>query len=504
MTAGNDAQRSSWVRNDAKISPVSMAEPGFELVWKLKLGDQGRPVNNITVPSLLDFYIGYKGFRALGFFGVSSDKVIAVDTELGRLEWENKYTPAGGSAGTPDCPGSLTAAVTRPTGTAYPPLPRGGGAGRGSPAKSGVGEPHQGAVILAALEARRASMPPPPPRRPVAAAKPGSAAAEPDNPFAPRVQSALALTSDGKLHRLWVSNGNEPVPGDPFIPPGANALGLIAYDNTAYVATTNGCGAAGNGLWALDLETKKVSNWKSTQPIAGNAGPAVGPDGTLYAAAGNELVALSPKQLEPRAIYKAAGAALSSTPVVFDYQGRNLLAVSSRDGRLQLLDTAALTGDAPLAQSATFSAQGYAAGSLTSWQDPAGVRWILAPAHGTAAANAGFKAAADDPKNGAIVAWKIAEKDGKLALQPGWISRDLISPVPPIIVNGVVFALSSGKASTPAVLYALDALSGKELWNSGKTITSFVKGGGLAVGGARVYVATQDGTQYAFGFPIEH
>jgi hypothetical protein len=35
-------------------------------------------------------------------------------------------------------------------------------------------------------------------------------------------------------------------------------------------------------------------------------------------------------------------------------------------------------------------------------------------------------------------------------------------------------------------------------------MTTFVRRGGLAAGGSRVYVATQDGTQYVFGYPIEH
>jgi len=46
--------------------------------------------------------------------------------------------------------------------------------------------------------------------------------------------------------------------------------------------------------------------------------------------------------------------------------------------------------------------------------------------------------------------------------------------------------------------------TGKELWNSGNAITSFVHSGGLAAGGGRVYVGGHDGTQYAFGFPMEH
>jgi hypothetical protein len=31
--------------------------------------------------------------------------------------------------------------------------------------------------------------------------------------------------------------------------------------------------------------------------------------------------------------------------------------------------------------------------------------------------------------NGAVVAWKVAEQNGGLALEPGWSSRDLVSPL---------------------------------------------------------------------------
>ena len=80
----------------------------------------------------------------------------------------------------------------------------------------------------------------------------------------------------------------------------------------------------------------------------------------------------------------------------------------------------------------------------------------------------------------------------------------MISPLTPIIVNGVVFAISSGNAKTRATLYALNSATGKDLWNSGDTIATFVRRGGLAAGGSRVYIAAQDGTQYVFSFPIEH
>jgi outer membrane protein assembly factor BamB len=121
--------------------------------------------------------------------------------------------------------------------------------------------------------------------------------------------------------------------------------------------------------------------------------------------------------------------------------------------------------------------------------------------------------------NGAIVAYTVVEESGTPALRPSWASRDMISPVPVTIVNGVVFALASGEyrgadaqtsatrraqLSKPAILYALDAATGKELWTSGAAITSFVHAVGPSAGDGQVYVVTYDGTVYAFGIPVEH
>jgi len=66
-------------------------------------------------------------------------------------------------------------------------------------------------------------------------------------------------------------------------------------------------------------------------------------------------------------------------------------------------------------------------------------------------------------------------------------------------INGVVFVLSGN----PAILYALDGATGKTLWDSGKTIAG-IANGGLSGGASQLYLSTQDGTMYAFGFPIEH
>ena len=130
-----------------------------------------------------------------------------------------------------------------------------------------------------------------------------------------------------------------------------------------------------------------------------------------------------------------------------------------------------------------------------------------------------MKFAANGPApTGRVVAFKLIDEGGSWSLAPGWQSRDLTSPLAPIVVNGMVIAVSSGEyrgtaaslssaqraqKSVPAVLYVLDAVTGKTMWSSGTKITSFARGG-LAAGDGQVYVVTYDNHLYAFGIPLEH
>lgn len=507
-TTGFDAQRSFWVHGDAKISLDSMRKPGFELVWKANVYEGARTKSFVTPPVLIEFYIGYRGFRALGFVGTGANSVVTLDTDLGRVEWTKDFKIPPSAPSSTGCPGGMTSGIARSTTAGYPTLVAPRGSGRGTPAKSGVGEPFEGAVTLKQLANRQ----PPRPPAMAAAAKTGGArrTADAPSPFSPRIQWLYALAQDGKLHSMYISNGEEPRDPVSFLPANAYAKGLIVVDNVAYVATTNNCGGVDNGVWALDLPSGKVTQWKSSGNIMGSTGLAMGPDGTIYAATANELVALEERTLKVRGSYKLASSEFSSSPVVFEYKGKDLVAATSSDGKLHVVDGAAM--ERPIATSAAFSAESFATGAIASWRDAAGVRWLLVPSGGSMATSAGFRG---NVKNGAITAWKLVDQEGTPTLQPGWISRDMVSPITPMIVNGVIFAVSSGeyragssadrlKRSSPAVLYALDSTTGQALWNSGKTLTSFVTTGGLAAGGSRVYISTQDGTQYVFSFPIEH
>src|SRR5207342_2154438 len=83
-----------------------------------------------------------------------------------------------------------------------------------------------------------------------------------------------------------------------------------------------------------------------------------------------------------------------------------------------------------LAVSGKYTAAG-AGSALATFQDESGGRWIFT----TASATAGDR----------IVAFKVIDENGKLSLASGWESGNLTAPLPPIVVNGLVFAVSSGE-----------------------------------------------------------
>ena len=264
--------------------------------------------------------------------------------------------------------------------------------------------------------------------------------------------------------------------------------------------------------------------------VAGGAGPTFGADGTVYAATtadaatpaspnANRVVALERPSLRPKDWFTADGADFNASPVVFKHKDRELLAVSGNDGRLYLLDAGSLGGAdhrTPLHVTAKYSSAGQG-GGLATWEDAKGTRWIAASVAGGPTEGLKFTANGLAPA-GSIVAFTLVEADGRLALAPAWRSPNLVSPLAPLVVNGMVVAVSSGEhrsgpatlgaaqwrqRSGPARLYVLDASSGKPLWNSGLTITSMARAR-MAASAGQVYLVTDDNHLYAFGIPMEH
>ena len=61
--------------------------------------------------------------------------------------------------------------------------------------------------------------------------------------------------------------------------------------------------------------------------------------------------------------------------------------------------------------------------------------------------------------------------------------------------------LTGGRDTNNAVLYALDAATGDEIYSSGALIDSWNHDGGLALSDGRLYLSTYDARVYAFGLP---
>ena len=499
-TTGGDAQRTSSVATDPNISVAGMQKPGFQFLWKVKVANDAIAGRSLSQAIELPRYIGYRGFRAYAFFAGTSNNLIALDSDLGRVEW-TRHLDIPLPQGTATCPGGMTSGVSRPTA-----LDATGGGGRGAGAGAGragrgavsaVGEPGQGAVQIAAQAAAAGGR---------AAARGGAAGGSGGRGggggggrgAAIGTNDLFALTSDGLLHAVYVSNGQDAISPIRFLPPNANASGLIFTESDVFASTSGNCGGVPNGVWSLDFTSsdKNVNSWKSNG--GGVVGTAFSPDGTVYgstadgdyspAAFSDSVVALDGKTLKMKDYFTPAKSAFTTAPVVFAWQGKEVVAAANQDGRIYLLDAASPGGAdhrTPLAQSAPGNV---AVGDLATWE-AAGTRWILAPTGARAGGS------------GAIAAFKVVDQAGRPTLQSAWVSRDLIVPQTPTVVNGVVFAVSGGDAQHAAVLYALDGATGKELWNSGSTMTSFARTG-ISGGASQLYLGTNDGTIYAFGFPL--
>src|SRR3954469_8396865 len=86
-TSGGDAQRTSWVRADPRLTKAAVQKGELKFLWKLKLDNDTRQLNSLTEPVLMDRFISHRRFKALAFIGASSERVYAIDTDLARLYW---------------------------------------------------------------------------------------------------------------------------------------------------------------------------------------------------------------------------------------------------------------------------------------------------------------------------------------------------------------------------------------------------------------------------------
>ena len=540
-TSYADAQRTSWLRTDPKISVASLSKPGFDLQWTAKLSNQSRGPASLTQGVTAS---GVTLFVPTSLIAGSSNNLYMFDNDTGYVIWSRTFegalpaVSAGCSGGITAAPTRIVSAVAAPTAApsvdvAPPVQPNQQGY------RSLLGEPGAGIPVEPRGTAPGRGPGPPGQGPPGRGGAPGRSQGDPI-PGAPnalggglgRAMVGYAVAANGHLHVVGLQTGKDLQKPAPFLPANAQWSDPVAVGVMMYAGTTGNCANAPNGIYAIDLDAadKPVVSYRT------NGGGVVGSvafssDGnTLLAAIGpgkvsgegkaNAIVALDPKTLRLKDWFTQPSAEFVTGPTVFRHGTKDVVAAATRDGRVILLDSASLGGAdhaTPLLISQPLFASGgsISAPALSTWARTEAAaattrapeaRWILVPISGRPV---GDVATNDAVLNGAVVALRVRETDGKWSIERVWTANELTTPATPLIVNGVVFALSTGrpldanKAGSAARLYAYDGVSGKAMWNSATSMKTFASPGSYWSGLSQVYVGTHDGTVYTFGFADE-
>lgn len=491
LTDGYDTRRTNWQRDEKTLTPENVK--GLKLLWKTKLDNQPRQMHNLLEPLIIGRIDTKNGPKQLVIQAGVSDNLYAIDASNGQIVWKRHFEstyqdPPGGRGPSVLCPGGMTANVT---------IGPGDGPGK--------------YIIYAA-------------------------------------------SWDGRFHQLNAADGEYLREPTKFMPPNGKPYALSLHKNVIYTHTAQGCGGNPNMVYTYDLATHKVGSWgPAGGGMWGRSGPAISKDDVMYTGTGdgrwdpenglfgNGIIGVKQnpqtKAVELVDYYGPSNAEwlfkrdldMQVTPAIYDFKGREYMVDASKECRIYLMDTESIGGDdhrtpayrTPLIcnEMVDFAEAGIW-GSLTTWEDAKGTRWVLTPFWGPK--HSKFKAPLEygEVTKGAIAAFKMeSTRTGGVQLTPAWLSRNMNQAEPALIANGMVFGYGSGAntaqafpdvgldfrierripKSTHAVLYALDGQTGKELWNSGNQLASWNHFSGISLANGQIYINTWDGMLYCFG-----
>lgn len=485
-TFGHDPQRSGVASDEHAFSPANVS--GLGLVWKTVVPNEPLYLNGLTAPLMVRGVKTGAGTKDLVIVAASSDHIFALDAGTGELAWkadftENQARPEGGGW---LCPMALNATP--------------------------VVDTNQARVFV--------------------------------------------IAADGRLYTLALSDGHPLIPPVQFVPAYSKMWSLNDAGGVLYASLSQDCNHAASGVAALDPEApgrpvvRFFSAVNGGAGIWGRGGASVGFDGYIYGATGDapfdpaadeygdSVLRLTPRTLQVAGYYTPSiwqyitrrdldmG---TSTPVIFRWRNRVLTAVGGKEGAIYVTDTAAMSGPdhhqaayiSPRYTNAaqTFEGQGIW-GGMTAWKDTSGEMWLYVPSWGVPTEAAKFPVSYGPVTAGSIMAFNVvAGSSGEPILKPAWISSDIAVPDPAAIAGGVLFVLGTGENTQQvtsgdisqllegrenrntghAILHALDARTGKELWSSGDAMSGWTHFSGLAIGDGKVFATTHDGAVYAFG-----
>jgi outer membrane protein assembly factor BamB len=504
---GYDQQRSGWNKAETTLSPGNAGR--LKLLWSAQLTTppQDTALSTLTSPLAVGGVETPQGRKDLVFTVGIDDTIFAIDADSGQIAWQKTF--------------------------------------------------FNGA-------------------KPLRPANTNCADTEQATPVIDRAAGVIYFTtSDGKLRGLSLASGEERLTPMPFVAPFSRNWSLNLVNGVVYTAAGRGCG----GDQGQSIEPGSVSAMDISDPAHpqlsrfltgrgrpagpwGRGGPVLGPKGLYVQTAdgnhdpaggvfGNAVIAVAPKAYGIADSFTPANWQYlnakdldlgSGSPVIFDFKDRSLLATSSKEGVVYLLDAKNLGGpdhSKPLFQTPRLGndEEHYYGrgvwGAISTWLSDTGERYLYVPMWGPPGSNGfQFPKSYGPAPHGSIMALQVTDDGKGPTLVPLWMSRDLAVPDNVAVANGVVYALQTGEQTQqhisnpeghgradngapaetiaslakfrstplePMVLYALDARTGKELYSSGKLLASWVHFSQPAVALGKVFLVSHDAHVYAFG-----
>ncbi len=486
---GADSGQTGWQKDEQGLSPETASS--FTYLWKIKLGQPSKNPESFSEPLLAGRLINAQGFKDFVYWA-SADTLYGVDSALGNLIWKKQYKSGPASSG---CEVSSLGFLMEPP-----------------------------VVINFNARRKRAPGTPRPPDPPAALPTERRLGVAPGGGYF-GLKGIYVLTPDGMLHEQVMTTGDDFAPPVKFLPPASGgSYGMNFTNKTIYTATGRNCNSVPNGIWAIDLSKPEYPVTKySTEKTHTLAltGPIVTPEGTAIFVTSPATsdpsqhpgsVVATDKDLKITDWFTPADGMASATsisPVTFPFKEKQLVAAPGKDGSIVLLDASSLGGadhHSPLFETTPIAKPGakHAWDGFASWTDKAGTTWVYASISTEVSLSDGSVKISGPTPHGGVVAFKVEDNDGKLALKPVWVSADMVNPAPPRIANGVVVALSGGDAATHATLYVLNSATGAELYSSKNTVPTYTHLSGVAVGDSHAFFTDHENVLYAFGIPLEH
>jgi hypothetical protein len=511
-TWGYDQQRTGWNMGETSFTTANVQ--GLSLLWKTQLSTAPKAIvlSTLTAPLVAEGVSTAQGAKNLVFLLGADDTVFALDADRGKIFWQKTFPNPAAPVwpATWLCPNTVN--------------------------DTPVIDKQNGVIFL--------------------------------------------ITSDGKLRGLGLGDGADRMPPTNMIEPYARAWSLNLIDDVVYTTSGRGCGqlpaaksakppVVPGSVSAMDISdlahpqltrfytsgTKYAGPWGRGGVTAGPNGSVItqtadGPYDPAGGIFGETVLRLAPKATRLLDSFTPSNWQFlnakdldlgSASSDVFTFQNRTLVAVAGKEGFLYLLDAADLGGGPPnhatplykSPQLGNDAAEGRnpgegAWGAITTYETADGKRFLYLPIWGPPSKSAPtFKSSGGAAPHGSIMAFQVFAQGDKLTLIPQWTSPDMIVPDPPVVANGVLFAIQTGEQtvqspayvhgtqeeinhnplsaqyrSTPVnnlILFAFDAETGEQLYSSHGIVTDWVHFSEPVVALGKVFIVTHDACVYAFG-----